>query len=141
MVVEKLNLIKKEIDKSGEYGFPVTETRWFVETGDGFDGTAQGYGFKSPQALYKAYSYFHNRNKIKSTKDKVKNFLENNPDVKTAIENYCDADWMLDRIKDGDPTSIPHMIELISEDNPKVVEKLNANKSLWNEILKYIINN
>jgi len=58
MIVEKLNLIKKEIDKSGEYGFPVTETRWFVETEDGFDGTAQGYGFKSPQALYKCIWLF-----------------------------------------------------------------------------------
>jgi DNA-binding transcriptional regulator GbsR (MarR family) len=44
----KLNPIKKEIDKSKEYGVPVKETLWFVKNNDGFDGNANGHDYKTP---------------------------------------------------------------------------------------------
>jgi hypothetical protein len=71
----KLNLIKKEIDKSEEYGVPMKETRWFVETNDDFDGTANGHGYKTPQAVYKAYYYFLNKNKFAKQKQDIKQWL------------------------------------------------------------------
>lgn len=135
----KLNLIKKEIDKSEEYGVPVTETRWFVETNDSFDGTANGYGFKTPQAVYKAYYYFLNKNKFAKQKQDIKQWLKDNPDVKAALNNYFDADWAIDRAKDGEPTSIENMLEHMGEDRPEVAKKLNDNKNLWKALIKYYL--
>lgn len=136
-MMEKLNLIKKEIDKSEEYGVPVTETRWFVETNDGFDGSAQGYGYKTPQAVYKAYAYFKSKDQRKAETNQVKKFLKDNPDVKAALKNYLDADWAMDRAMDGEPTSIDNMLEHMAEDRPEVAKKLNDNKHLWKAIMKY----
>jgi hypothetical protein len=137
----KLNLIKKDIDKSAEYGVPVKETRWFVETNDGFDGTAQGYGFKTPQAVYKAYAYFKSKGKRQTEASRMKQFLKDNPDIKAALKNYLDADWAMDRYKDGEPTSIENMLEYIAEDQPEVVQKLNDNKSIWKALMKFALDN
>ena len=135
----KLDLIKKEIDKSEEYGVPVKETRWFVETNDGFDGTAQGYGFKTPQAVYKAYAYFKSNDKRKADIKQVKQFLKDNPEVRTALNNYLDADWAKDRFIDGEPTSIENMLEYVAEDCPEVSKKLNENKSIWKSLMKFAL--
>lgn len=135
---EKLNLIKKEIDKSAEYdGIPVKETRWFVETNDGFDGTANGYGYKTPQAVYKAYAYFKSKDKRNQETNTIKQFLVDNLDVKKALKNYLDADWAIDRMKDGEPTSIENMLEYLEDDEPELVKKLKDNKHLWKALMKY----
>jgi hypothetical protein len=44
------------------------ETRWFADCKEypDFDGTAQGYGYKSSEKLLKAFCYWwHNRRNIK----------------------------------------------------------------------------
>ena len=133
----KLDLIKKEI--THEYD---VETRWFVETNDGFDGTANGYGYKSPQKLYKAYWYFKNKDKFKSLRKEVIKFLKENPDIKQIIDDYMDPDWQLDRWKDNEPTSIPDLIELIEHyddmsEKEKIIEKLNDVEHLWKSIIYY----
>lgn len=137
----KLDLIKKEIDKSAEYGVSVKEVRWFVETNDGFDGTAQGYGFKTPQAVYKAYAYFKSKDKKKADTGRIKQFLKDNPDVKAALNNYLDADWVKDRYLDGEPNSIENMLEHIAEDQPEVAKKLNDNKNIWKALMKFALDN
>ncbi len=126
-----LNLIKKEIDKSEEYGVPVKETRWFVETNDGFDGTANGYGYKTPQAVYRAYAYFKSKDQRKAETKLIEKFLKENPDIRRALNNYMNADWAIDRAKDGEESSIENMLEYISEDQPEVAKKLEENKHLW----------
>ena len=60
-----LQLTKKEIKTEDEPW--EKEERWFTKTEDGFDGTAQGYGYKTPKKLYAAYWFFKNKNnKIQS---------------------------------------------------------------------------
>jgi len=134
----KLDLIKKEITKD----YDDVETRWFVETNDGFDGTANGYGYKSPQKLYKAYWYFKNKDKFKSLRKEVTKFLKENPDIKQIIDDYMDVDWQLDRWKDNEPTSIPELMELIEHyddllEKEKIIEKLNDVEHLWKSIIYY----
>lgn len=133
----KLDLIKKEIDKSAEYGVPMTETRWFVETNDGFDGTAQGYGYKTPQAVYKAYNYFLNKHKYAKQKKQVKQWLKDNADVAAAFKEYFHETNCLYRAKDREPTSVENLIKSIRDDQPEVVKKLNANKELWKQLMRY----
>ena len=132
----KLNLIKKEIDRTPKYGISVKECRWFVDTNDGFDGTANGYGYKTPQAVYKAYAYFKNKDKREEETNTVKQFLKENPDINAVLNNYLDADLIIDRIKNGEPTSIENMLEYL-KDRPEVVKKLNDNKHLWKAIMRY----
>lgn len=134
--MDKLKLIKKEVIKKEDYGQEVKENRWFVETNDGFDGTAQGYGYKTPQSLYKAYGYFKNKNSRKNDEKLVKKFLNENLDVKTILNSYLDPDWWIDREKDGDPTSIEDMIETYKEESV-VIDKLIKNKHLWKQLIKY----
>jgi hypothetical protein len=137
----KLDLIKKQITKKEDYGGGViderVEARWFVETNDGFDGTAQGYGYKTPQALYKAYHYFLNKNKYAKQKQEVKQWLKDNADVQSAFKEYFHEDNCLYRMKDREPTSIENLISSIKDDQPDVVQKLNGNKNLWKPLMKY----
>jgi hypothetical protein len=136
----KLDLIKKEIIKNGDKIF-----KWFVETDDGFDGTADGYGYNSPQKLYNAYWYFKNKSKSTSLRREVYNFLKENPDIKQIIDDYMDLDWQLDRLKDNEPTSIPDLIELIEDDNDiidknNIIKRLNNVNYLWEFIMIYYDN-
>ena len=64
-----------------------TETRYFGKTEDSFDGTAQGYGFKSKEKLEKAYWFYKNRDKISDKKNKAKKFLKENPQIKRLLDN------------------------------------------------------
>jgi hypothetical protein len=123
----KLNLIKKEIKN---------ESRWFVETGDGFDGTAQGYGYKTPQAVYRAYTYFKSKDERKAQEQEASKFLQENQDVKKVLEEYLDEDNCFYRLKDGDETSIPDLLEQISDEQPETANKLTQAKSLWRAIMR-----
>ena len=132
----KLDLIKKEIDKSEDYGVPVKETRWFVETNDGFDGTANGYGYKTPQAIYKAYAYFKSKDQRKAEAKTVKQFLKENPDIVAVLGDYCSEWCSIDRLKNGEPTSVENLLEYLG-DKPDVAKKLLDNKHLWKVLMKY----
>ena len=134
--MDKLKLIKKEIDKSEEYGFPVKETRWFAESEDGFDGSAQGYGYKTPQAVYKAYSYFKNTKKRKNTSIQIKKFLKENPDICSVINEYLSEDASLIRFEDGEVSSVEHLVEIIKNKQPEVARKLIEEKDLCQIIIK-----
>jgi len=136
----KLDLIKKEIDKSEDYGVPVKETRWFVETNDGFDGTANGYGYKTPQAIYKAYAYFKSKDQRKQQGKEIKQFLASNPDIRDAFDEYFHESNCIYRLKDREPTSVENMITYI-EDQPEVVKKLQENKHLWKALMKHYLDN
>jgi len=125
--VEKLELIKK-----GD--------RWFVETNDGFDGTAHGYGYKTPQAVYRAYAYFKNKDKREEQDKEVRDLLKNNPDIKEALDNYLNEDNCFYRLKDGEETSMSGLIEeVIDDEKPDVAKKLEEIKRLWKAILRVCI--
>ena len=133
--VYKLNLIKKEIDLSHEYdviSFP--EKRWFVETNDGFDGTAEGYGYKSARNLYKAYAYFKTKGK-RGRKKAIKKFLANNPDVIKALVNYLEESPVFIPMKDRVPKSIENMLKH-HKDEPELVKKFQDHKHLWRALIK-----
>lgn len=129
----KLDLIKKQVDKDG-----YQETRWFVNTGDGFDGTAQGYGYKTPQAIYKAYYYFLNKNKFAKQKQEIKQFLKDNADIKEVLDLYFNETNSLYRLKDREETSIENLLDAI-KDRSDVIEKLNKNKHLWKRLIRYYL--
>jgi hypothetical protein len=134
----KLNLIKKTIVKTTSEGFPFAETRWFVETNDGFDGTAQGHGFKTKKAVYKAYYYFKNKDKIMAKANEARKFLAENPDVRKILKKYMDADNIIYRIKCGEPTSIENLFEYLDEEDAEVKKKLMENEHLWRELIKHV---
>ena len=140
--VDKLNLIKKEVVKKEDYGFGIIEerkeVRWFVETGDGFDGTAQGYGFKTPQAVYRAYAFFKNKDKYAQQKADIKRFLKENLDIKKELDDYFDESECLWRLKDGEEDSIEDMVERLEDGETK--DKFKTNKHLWKQLLKYYHN-
>lgn len=131
---ENLKLIQKQM--LIEEGQPWTETRWFAETDDNFDGTAQGYGYKSPQAAYKAYVYFKNKHKNKKTN--VKKFLKDNPEVKDACDTYFDADNLLYVFKEGCEPSIQDLAGRSPDNVQKTLEK---SKDMWKSIEKHYSKN
>jgi len=125
----ELNIIERRTNKCTRY-FTVPDRI------DGFDGTAQGWGYKTKQALHKAFSYHQNRHKIAANAVEAKQFLGDNPDVVKIIAAYMDEQECLYRAKDGDPTSIPHLIKSIQKEQPDVAEKLRGVKPLYREFLK-----
>ena len=82
--MKKLELTKQETITSGGH----KKVRWFTQTDDGFDGTSQGFGFKSAKNLYKAYYYFLNRDKYQSLEEEVIEFLKTNPYIKKIMDMY-----------------------------------------------------
>ena len=135
--MDEIKIIEKEIDKSEEYGVPFKEKRYFAETNDGFDGSAQGYGYKSKQSLHKAYAYYKSRNKRKSNKDKVHSFLKNNPDIKEILELYFSEEQCFLRLKNNENSSIQDLVKSLEDQD--MVLKLNNNKKLWKSIEKNMI--
>jgi len=117
-----------------------TETRYFAETGDGFDGTANGYGYKSMEKLRKAYWYHQNRGKINQSKSEARIFLKENPDVRKVLDEYFSADNMLVACKDGEELSFPLLIQGLesgdwSENGREIGQdiaiKIKEKKHLW----------
>lgn len=114
-----------------------TETRYFGETGDGFDGTAQGYGYKSKEKLEKAYWFYKNKDKINAKNNKAKKFLKENPQIKRLLDEYFSAQNYLYAFKDGGELTMESFLELLEEEgNLEIMQKLNDNKDIWRSLLK-----
>lgn len=109
--IEK-RLIKGGTFKTGsepwDVGYVNDETRFFTipEKVGSFDGTAQGYGYKTAQALYKAYYFSANRKKIiknaNNRKQEVQKFLTEYPKIKDKVKEYFSEDSLLDMAKDSE---------------------------------------
>lgn len=122
-----------------------TETRWFAETEDGFDGTAQGYGYKTKQKLMKAYWYYQNRHKIKAKQNEAKKLVRDHPDLKRALKIFFDSDNCLDAAKNGEPFGMQEFAQsLANETEWRGIEincselhtLLQSNKHLWKDLLE-----
>lgn len=92
-----------------EVEYTNNETRYFTipEKIGSFDGTAQGYGYKSKASLYKAYYYQANKKQIeqnaRNNKHFVKEYLAKNPAVKECFDIYFSEDNMLRNLKERYP--------------------------------------
>lgn len=118
-----------------------TETRYFGKTDDCFDGTAQGYGYKSKEKLEKAYWFYKNKDKINSKKNQAKKFLKENPQIKRLLDNYFSAQNYVYAFKDGEELMMESFLEMLKEErNFDAVKKLNDNKEIWRSLL-YATNN
>lgn len=119
-----------------EDGVGNTETRYFGKIDDGFDGTAQGYGYKSKEKLEKAYWFYKNKDKIKAKKNKAKKFLKDNPNIKRLLDNYFSAQNYVYAFKEGEEFTMESFLETIKEEgNFEVIQKLNDNKDIWRNLL------
>jgi len=139
-MVDNLNITSKTIQLGEDIEFPSYEIRYFAESNDGFDGTAQGYGYKSKQKLILAHWYYLNKNKIKSWKGETKRFMKDNPKIKKLFDNYFDESNCLYYAKDGEEMSIEDFINIISKDedinSQEIIRKLNEKKYLWKTIMQ-----
>ena len=124
----KLTIVSKSTDRGRRY---FTDP----EKINGFDGTAQGWGYKSPSAIYAAYNYHRNRHKIDARKSEAKQFLKDNPDVVPLLNWYFDPDWCVDRMKDGEDSTIADLLETYQAEYPNETAKLAAVKHLHRAIL------
>lgn len=113
------------------------ETRYFAKTHDGFDGTAQGYGYKSKEKLQKAYWFYKNRDTINAKKNKAKRFLKENPDIKRLLNDYFSAQNYVYAFKDGEELTIESFLVMLKEDGDlEVIQKFNDNKDIWRNLLE-----
>ena len=119
-----------------------TETRYFAETDDGFDGTAQGYGYRSMEKLNRTCWYFKNRNRLDSEKGNARKLLKDNPVLTEILNDYFSADNYVYAFKDGETLSMQSLIDsLRHEEGPDkldVIAKLEANRSLWRALEKLV---
>ena len=114
-----------------------SENRYFAETGDGFDGTAQGYGYKSMEKLKKAYWFYTNKDQIRAKQNRAKRFLKDNPRIKYLLDNYFSAQNYLYAFKDGEELTMKFFLEMLKEENElEIIQKLNDNKDIWRNLLE-----
>lgn len=116
-----------------------TTLRYFTEKKDGFDGTAQGYGYKSKQKLMKAYWFHKNKHKINGLKNETKVFLKENPKIKQLLNNYFDVENCFDACKCGETLTFKTFMDDIENDDDienksEIIDILNKNKHLWRTI-------
>ncbi|MBX8636697.1 MAG: hypothetical protein KIS30_08690 [Thermoplasmata archaeon] len=118
------------------------ETRYFAETGDGFDGTAQGYGYRSMEKLNKAYWYFKNRNRLEGEKGSAKKLLKDNRALAKLLRDYFSADNYLYALKDGETLSVQSLIEDLKQyerpDKLELIAKLESNRPLWRALERLV---
>lgn len=112
------------------------ETRYFAETDDGFDGTAQGHGYRSVEKLKKAYWFYKNRGRLSALKGEAKKFLRENQDVANAVRDYFTAQNALYAFKEGTRLSWEGLVEELerSPDSAPVADKIRQNQRLWKSI-------
>ena len=129
----------KEIIIDAEIG--ITDTRYFAKTDDKFDGTAQGFGFKSREKLEKAYWFFKNKDKINAKKAQAKKFLKEHPEIKKLLDDYFSDKNYLYALKDGEDIDMNTFLKALKEDDEtnhqEVIKLLNDNKELWINILDW----
>lgn len=76
--------------------------RWYADTTDGLDGTAQGYGYKTEQSLRKARWFFLNKSKIVEGQNSAKEWLRANPEAKAQLNAFTgNEDIWLQDLKNG----------------------------------------
>ena len=118
------------------------ETRYFAETGDGFDGTAQGYGYRSMEKLNKAYWYFKNRNRLEGEKGSAKKLLKDNRALAKLLRDYFSADNYLYALKGGETLSVQSLIEDLKQyerpDKLELIAKLESNRPLWRALERLV---
>ena len=119
-------MIKRTWTETKDY-----EARYFAETDDGFDGTAQGYGYKSMEKLQKAYWYYKNKDKIRAKKKEARRFLRENPKINRLLKNYFSVDNCVYALKCGETLSIGHLIRELNPDEEEIKSKLLDVKHLW----------
>ena len=113
-----------------------SETRYFGKTDDSFDGTAQGYGYKSKEKLEKAYWFYKNKDKINVKKNKAKKFLKENPQIKSLLNNYFSAQNYVYAFKDGEEITMESFLEMLREEGYfEDIKKLIDNKDIWRNLL------
>ena len=141
-MVDNLNITCKTIQVGEDIEFPSYETRYFAESNDGFDGTAQGYGYKSKQKLILAHWYFLNKNKIPCWNNEAKSFLKKNPDIKTKLKQYFSEDNFLYAWKCQEELSMQSFVnELLKDEDEKskeIAQKLNQVKRLWKSFMEVL---
>jgi len=129
-----MEIITKQI-KVNEFE---TETRFFAKTDDHFDGTAQGYGYKSVGKLNKAYWFYKNKEKLKTLENEAKKFLKENPDVKKLLNEYFSADNYICACKDREELSFDTLLTELKDkpiENRDVIYKIEGAKHLWKSIM------
>ena len=120
-------------------GIGNTEIRYFAVTDDNFDGTAQGYGYKSLQKLKKAYWFYQNKDKIRAKQNKAKKFLDENLQIKQLLEDYFSEQNYFYALKDGKELTMESFLMALDKDNFQgIIKKLCENKYIWRNILKLI---
>jgi hypothetical protein len=128
--------IEKRTVKINEY---ITETRYFAETEDGFDGTAQGYGYKSLEKLHKAYWFFKNRNRLNDLKAEAKKFLKENPDVTKIIREFFSMENLLDAAKNRETLTFTDLLISLKKcdlsNKEEIITKIGSKKHLWRTLL------
>ena len=92
--------------------------RFYAKTNDKFDGSANGYGYKTKQALMKARWYFLNKSIIDANKDKARAWLNENKEAKSKLNSWLDdVDYWIDDCKDhGVGPSLKRFLEEHQED-------------------------
>ncbi|MGI0132261.1 MAG: hypothetical protein ACREDK_04105 [Thermoplasmata archaeon] len=110
-----------------------TEIRYFAETGDGFDGTAHGHGFRSLEELRRTYWFFMNRGRLEGLRSEARGLLRKNPTVAAAIRNYFTAENAIYAWKEGETLSFLSFVRDL-EGTPgmeEVLAVLKAHQRLW----------
>jgi hypothetical protein len=116
------------------------EIRWFAESDDGFDGTAGGHGYKSPEKLRKAYWYHQNRHIIKANESMARRFLEENSELRKLLCSYFSADNHLIAAKDGETLKFETLLADLRNDTKienkeEMIRGIEEAKPLWKSIL------
>lgn len=115
-----------------------TETRFFAKTDDRFDGTAQGYGYKSIEKLNKAYWFYKNKGKLKKLEHEAKKFLKENLGIKKLLNEYFSDDNLLYALKDRRKISFDTLLAELKDspiENRDIIDKIESVKHLWNSMM------
>jgi hypothetical protein len=86
--------------------------RFYAKTDDKFDGSANGYGYKTKQALIKARWYYLNKATIDADKERARAWLNENKEAKSMLNSWLDDTdyWFYDCKDGGDGPSLKRFL-------------------------------
>lgn len=113
--------------------------RYFTEPENinGFDGTANGWGYRTIEKLQTAYMWHDLRTARKGRND-AELLLKNYPSVRQVLRYYFDPDWENDRAAKGETATIATMIQELGQEFPLEIAMIEATPDAHPYLLEII---
>lgn len=111
--------------------------RWFSNSIESFDGTAQNHGYENPQKLFEVFYAEMEKLRHEELHEAAIQFLKDEPEIRSLLVRYFDEGEVFSRLKRKQESTIYNF--LASSGDLPILEKLKGNVLIHRSIEKLFL--